>query len=118
MPILNALASVAVKNVAAAVVWYEKVFGRPPDSRPMPEVAEWKFERGGWLQIYQLPERAGSGSFTLAVTNIEEQMAHLKSLGINTGEITSGPKVKTLMITDVDGNHIAFAEAFDPTMAH
>ena len=50
----------------------------------MPEVAEWKFERGGWLQIYQLPERAGSGSFTLAVKNIEEQIAHLSSLGINT----------------------------------
>src|ERR1700675_2133259 len=65
MPILNALASVAVKNLAAAVVWYEKVFGRPPDSRPMPEVAEWGFERGGGLQVYQLPERAGSGSFTL-----------------------------------------------------
>jgi hypothetical protein len=50
MPVLNALATVAVKNLAAAVVWYEKVFGRPPDSRPMPEVAPWKFERGGWLQ--------------------------------------------------------------------
>ena len=22
-------------------------------------VAEWKFERGGWLQVYQLKERAG-----------------------------------------------------------
>jgi hypothetical protein len=26
--------------------------------------------------------------------------------------------VKTLMITDLDGNHIAFAEALDPSMAH
>ena len=28
----------------------------------MPEVAEWKFERGGWLQVYQLKERAGAGA--------------------------------------------------------
>jgi hypothetical protein len=59
MPIRNAIASVAVKNVRAASQWYERLFGRPADSKPMPEVAEWKFERGGWLQVYQLPERAG-----------------------------------------------------------
>jgi len=27
----------------------------------MTNVAEWKFDRGGWLQVYQLPERAGGG---------------------------------------------------------
>jgi len=27
----------------------------------MTKVAEWKFDRGGWLQVYQLPERAGGG---------------------------------------------------------
>src|SRR5687767_7291829 len=64
--IKNALASIAVKDLAAAVRWYEQVLGKPPDSRPMPEVAEWKFERGGWLQVYMLPERAGAGSVTLA----------------------------------------------------
>ena len=117
MPILNALASVAVKNLAAAVVWYEKVFGRPPDSRPMPEVAEWKFERGGWLQVYQLPERAGGGSCTLAVSDIDQVIAHLQSLGIDTSERTSGAKVNTVMITDPDGNHLAFAEAIDQGLA-
>jgi len=45
MPIKNALASLAVKDMDSAVQWYEKLFGRPADSRPMPEVAEWKFER-------------------------------------------------------------------------
>jgi hypothetical protein len=27
----------------------------------MPNVAEWKFDRGVWLQAYQLPEPAGGG---------------------------------------------------------
>jgi len=84
----------------------------------MPEVAEWKFPRGGWLQVYQLPERAGNGSCTLAVGNLEEVIAHLKSLGIDTSQRTSGEKIKTVMITDPDGNHLAFAEAIDRTMAH
>lgn len=117
MAITNAIASVAVRNLAAASSWYEKVLGRPADSRPMPEVAEWKFERGGWLQVYELPERAGSGSFTLAVNSIEDQIMRLRKLGIDTSQRGSGPKVETLMISDPDGNHIAFAETRDPTMA-
>ena len=116
MSIDNALGSVPVKNLQAAVAWYEQVLERPADSRPMPEVAEWKFPRGGWLQVYQLAERAGCGSFTLAVTDIDEIIARAQKLGIDTSDKSSSPKVKTLMIIDPDGNHIAFAQALDKTM--
>jgi predicted enzyme related to lactoylglutathione lyase len=116
MAIINALASVAVRDLNAAIKWYEALLRKAP-SRPMSEVAEWSFERGGWLQVYQLPERAGSGSFTLAVSNLEEEVARLKKLNIDTSQRTSGEKVKTLMITDPDGNHIAFAEATDSSLA-
>ena len=118
MKIDNAIASVPVKNQKSASSWYEKLFRRPADSTPMPEVAEWKFLHGGWLQIYQHPERAGNGSCTLAVSNLEEVIAHLESLGVDTSQRTSGEKVKTVMITDPDGNHLAFAQTIDRTMAH
>jgi hypothetical protein len=118
MTIQNAIASVAVKDVTAASAWYAKLFGRGADSTPMPEVAEWKFERGGWLQVYQLPERAGQGSCTLAVADIASIVTRLDQLGIDTSNRHSGAKVRTVMITDPDGNHLAFAEAIDPTMAH
>jgi predicted enzyme related to lactoylglutathione lyase len=117
MKIENAIASVAVKDLKAASVWYEKLFGRPADSTPMPEVAEWKFARGGWLQVYELPERAGAGSCTLAVSDIAAVKAHLQSLEIDTSNASSGVKVKTVMITDPNGNHLAFAETTDKTMA-
>jgi hypothetical protein len=117
MTIDNAFASVAVKDLKVATTWYEKLFRKPPDSTPMPEVAEWKFKCGGWLQVYQLSERAGGGSCTLAVSNIDEIVAHLQSLGIDTSQRSSGAKVKTVMIVDPDGNHLAFAEAIDPNMA-
>ena len=116
MPIENVLASVAVGDLDAAVKWYEKLLDMPA-SRPMAEVAEWRFPRGGGLQVYKLPERAGSGSVTLAVTAIEEQIARLDHLNIDTSHRTSNDKVKTVMITDPDGNHIAFAEAMDPKLA-
>jgi predicted enzyme related to lactoylglutathione lyase len=117
MKIENAIASVAVKDLKVASNWYEKLFGRPADSTPMPEVAEWKFERGGWLQVYELAERAGAGSCTLAVSDIAAVIVHLQKLGIDTGEASAGAKVKTVMITDPDGNHLAFADAIDPSMA-
>jgi predicted enzyme related to lactoylglutathione lyase len=117
MKIDNAIASVAVKDLKTASAWYEKLFQRAADSTPMPEVAEWKFERGGWLQVYQQPDRAGGGSCTLAVTDIAGLTTHLQSLGIDTSDSTSGDMVKTVMITDPDGNHLAFAETLDTTMA-
>jgi hypothetical protein len=117
MTIRNVLASVAVKELDSAIVWYERLLGRPADSRPMTEVAEWQFERGGWLQVYRLPERAGFGSFTLAVSSLEDEVARLEKLDIDTRQIKSGEKAKTLMIIDPDGNHIAFAEAIDSSMA-
>jgi hypothetical protein len=83
----------------------------------MPEVAEWRFPRGGWLQVYQLPERAGNGSFTLAVSDVAEVAARVQKLGIDTSRKTDSPKVKTLMIADPDVNHIAFAQALDKSLA-
>jgi predicted enzyme related to lactoylglutathione lyase len=117
MTIDNAIASLAVKDLPAAVAWYRALLGRAADSTPMPNVAEWRFPRGGWLQIYQVAERAGRGSVTLAVSNIEEVVAHVATLGVDTSNRAFGAKAKTLMITDPDGNHIAFAETVDASMA-
>jgi predicted enzyme related to lactoylglutathione lyase len=118
MSIDNALASVAVKDLQAAAQWYEKLLGRPADSRAMSEVAEWKFKRGGWLQVYQNQERAGTGSVTLAVSNLDEQIAALEKSGIEVGAPMKSPKVNVVMIKDPDGNSIAFAQALDETLAH
>ena len=67
--------------------------------------------------MYLSAERAGCGSVTLAVSSIDEQVTALANCGIDAGYPMTGPKVKTLMITDPDGNHIAFSEAIDPKMA-
>jgi hypothetical protein len=48
MSIDNALASVAVKDIDKAAAWYAEFLGSS-GSRPMPEVVEWMFSRGGGL---------------------------------------------------------------------
>jgi len=37
-------------------------------------------------------------------------------MGVDTGERTSTPQIKTVMVADPDGNHIALAEALDPSL--
>ena len=77
----------------------------------MTTVAEWKFPEGGWLQVYAGPERAGGCSFTLAVSDLDEENRRLRELGIDTGRLIAVGKFKTIMLKDPDGNSIALAEA-------
>ena len=49
----------------------------------------------------------------MVVSDIREEVRKIGALGIDTSQQSSGEKVKTLMVTDPDGNHIAFAEALD-----
>ena len=115
MKIDNVLASVAVKDLDVAVAWYAEVLGSR-GSRPMPEVAEWSLPRGGGLQVYRLPARAGNGSLTFAVDDIDEAVRKLKTMNVDVSQVSASERVRTLMVTDPDGNHVAFAQAIDPTL--
>jgi len=114
MTIENALASVPVRDVDAAAAWYEQLLGQPA-RRPMGEVAEWKFTGGGGLQAFEAPDRAGGGSVTLAVTDLERHAEAIRASGID-AEVVGNDRVKTVMIKDPDGNSIAFAEAIDQAL--
>ena len=106
----NVFASVAVRRLEPALEWYERIFG-PATSRPMGDVAEWHFPNGGGLQVYELADRAGRGSFTVAVTDIDEQVAELEAAGVASPEPSRTARIETVMIKDPDGNSIAFAHA-------
>ena len=112
MAVENVFASVAVKDLGIAEAWYSKLLGQSP-SKPMPEVLEWKLAGGGGLQVYRLPERAGHGSLTLAVRDLDAEISKLEAMGADTSERPSSTRVRTVMVTDPDGNHVALAEAFD-----
>lgn len=115
MAITNALASLAVRDLTAAAAWYEHLFGA--GARPMPNLAEWHFDGGGGLQVYLLPERAGNGSCTVVVDDIEEIARMLRSTGIAPdAEPARNDLVDTVMIKDPDGNSIAFAAPKDESL--
>lgn len=81
MSIRNAIASIAVEDLAKSRQWYEALFERAADS------------------------------------NLEAQVTELQKLQIDTSARTANNKVKTVMITDPDGNHIGLAQSLEPSLA-
>ena len=59
MPVNRVLAGLAVADVDAALLWYERLFGRPADALPMEGLAEWHVPSGGVVQLIASAERAG-----------------------------------------------------------
>src|SRR5918994_1749424 len=116
MTVTNALASLAVRDLEASTRWYEMLLGK--GSHPMAEVVEWQLEGGGGLQVYVAPERAGRGSCTLVVSDIDEIAQHLRTSGLADMEPARNDRVDTLMVEDPDGNSIAFAMPKDQTLVH
>jgi hypothetical protein len=66
-----------------------------------------------------LSNRAGQGSCTLIVSDIDEIATQLRRSGVAAdAEPVRNDRVDTVMIKDPDGNSIAFAMAKDRTLAH
>ena len=106
----NVLAGIAVTDLEKAEVWYDNLFERAPDTRPMDELVEWHFPDGGWLQVFADPNRAGHSSITIVETDFQKRLEELNRLGIKILSVTQGDKVKICIVHDPDGNQIVFAQ--------
>lgn len=116
MSVLNALAGVAVKDLAAASKWYECVIGQA-GQEPMDGVVEWSLPRGGVLQLFEDPKRAGASSVTLSVENLDEEIARLEKSGVTVGQQTRSVDVATAIIQDLDGNQVVLAQPLSAKVA-
>ena len=113
--VLCVLAGVAVRDLDAALPWYERLLGK--GERPMKEVCEWRLPRGGCLQLFADGQRAGRSSVTFAVSDLAAQLTSLRARDIPVGSTTATSAVKTAIVEDPDGNQIVFAEALDDRVA-
>jgi len=115
MTITNALAGIAVDDLAAVLAWYEQVFGRPADARPLADIAEWKFTTGGWVQVFTDSDRAGASSVTLIVDDLAALLAELATRDIAPVSKRIGDYVKTAIFRDPDGNQLIFTQPLKNT---
>ncbi len=107
------LAVVPVSDLERADAWYEALFGRSADNRPMPSLVEWQVTGAGWVQVTVDPERAGSGLLNLAEDDLATATGELATRGVDTGEIQPVSKGVELSATsDPDGNAITLIGNF------
>ncbi|MGX1305831.1 catechol 2,3-dioxygenase-like lactoylglutathione lyase family enzyme [Amorphus suaedae] len=116
MAVTNVLASIAIRDLAAAIQWYAALLGRPHDASPMEGLAEWSFDGGGWLQVFVDADRAGTSSITLVVDDIEATRRSLAAAGHDSEWTFDGPTTSGTVVRDPDGNRVVFARSNDPVI--
>jgi catechol 2,3-dioxygenase-like lactoylglutathione lyase family enzyme len=109
--VTHAFAGLAVSDYDRARSWYERVLGRPPDRLPHSDEAVWQLTDSSLVYVVADRERAGSGLLTLAVAELDEQLAELARCGILARTETLANGVRKATIRDPDGNTISFFEA-------
>jgi predicted enzyme related to lactoylglutathione lyase len=110
LTITNALAGIAVDDLIEALDFYERLFGRAPDARPISDVAEWKLPGGGWVQLTADADRAGAGLLTLIVDDLAEELGRLSLQGLSPVAKSMGDFFKTAKFRDPDGNQIVLSQ--------
>lgn len=110
MSVTTVLAVVCVSDLEASAPWYERLFGRPADITPMESLAEWKLTGDGWLQVFQDTARAGQSYLTLAVDDLDSEIAALAGRDLELHEIDTDAPMRLAQINDPDGNMINFGQ--------
>lgn len=113
MSIEHVLAVVPVVDIERADAWYQALFGRPADNRPMPTLVEWQVTSAGWVQVTVDAERAGAAQLNLAVDDLATTKDELAGRGLRTGETQSANKgVELCTLDDPDGNVVTLIGNF------
>lgn len=111
MTVTKVLSVVPVADFDAATDWYERLFGRPADARPMPGLADWHVFDDAWVQVFQDDQRAGRAALNLAVDDLRSAAAALAGRGITLGEVTTTTRQARLAsVADPCGNTITLIE--------
>jgi hypothetical protein len=82
MAITYVFAGIATRNHAAALPWYERLFGHPRYTLPQDEEAAWQLTDTGWIYLVGDADRATKALLTQLVDNLDEQVAALAERGL------------------------------------
>lgn len=111
----NVLAVVHLADLEEVAPWYERLFGRPPDRRPMETVVEWQLGVTGGLQVVRDAERAGKSSLTIGVGDIDDAVRDITARGLQgTAETVgeqNGAPLRIVILRDPAGNMVVLASA-------
>ena len=110
----HAFAGVAVSDYAAAYGWYVRLFGRAADMFPLADEAVWRLTTSSSVYVVADVERAGNGLLTLASDDLDGLANRLQAGGVVFTWDCGGNAPVRLIVSDDDGNRIAFFQ--DPAL--
>jgi predicted enzyme related to lactoylglutathione lyase len=102
-------AGIRVSDFAAALPWYERLFGGPPSMFPHDSEAVWELAEGRLVYIVQRPEHAGHAVHTIIVDDLNAQVTEIAQRGLEPATREAYPDgVRKITYADPDGNEIGF----------
>jgi predicted enzyme related to lactoylglutathione lyase len=106
---LHLFAGIPVDDYAAALSWYEKLFGSPPSFLPNDTEAVWELAEHRAVYVELLPEHAGHARLTLFVDDLDSTVAGITQRGLEpANRETYDNGVRKITYTDPDGNEIGY----------
>ena len=106
---LYLFAGIPVNDYAAALAWYQQVFGSPPAFFPSDTEAVWELAEHRWVFIVQRPEHAGHAIPTVLVDDLDALVAQIADRGLEPAKReTYENGMQKVTYFDPDGNEIGF----------
>lgn len=106
MTVTGVLAQATVGDLGEAEDWYQRLFGRPADSRPMDGLIEWHLGDGFGVQVWSESDRAGRSTVILQVDDLDGFAGRVKDLGLTDGVPQEATTSRVLPMEDPDGNRV------------
>jgi predicted enzyme related to lactoylglutathione lyase len=104
-------AGIPVSDLARAVDWYTRLFGRPPDIVPNQQEVMWQVTDSGWLYVLDDADRAGGSVVTIAVSDLDAAVADIATRGISGDPVERvGDAGRKAKFGDPDGNQVALIQ--------
>jgi glyoxylase I family protein len=115
MPFTDVLTVLMVADFDTAAAWYERLFDRPPDRRPMANCAEWQVTAGASVQVYQDPGQAGGTPIVIGVDDVDRHVAECGARGFDfTVSDTPSGQFRLATIDDPAGNTVMLGQSLAP----
>lgn len=110
MPIEKVYAQLSSSDLERSVVWYEHLFERRPDARPMDGLAEWHHDDNAGLQVFKDSRNAGRGTLTLIVSDLRNEYSRLVAVGLEPSAIEPADTTSIVCLRDPDQNLVVLAQ--------
>ncbi len=114
---IDLFAGIRVADFAAALEWYQRLFGSQPSFFPNDIEAVWEIAEHRFVFIEQKPEHAGNARHLIFVDDLDVLVAEVAERGLDPAERETLPNgVRKATYRDRDGNELGFGGA--PLMAN